>query len=165
MSQPTEKRLVVRPLRKSDIKAVQALQRRCFPDIEPWTAAQMESQLAIFPEGQLCIELDGKLVATSSSLIVDEEDHIVDLELEPGGRFELLLDGPRESCRVAAYSSGVLIQDFTLRAGRPAIVAAPVGSVSFEAYAHEGGQRSVLTRVDETSVAGRSVSVALRVGL
>ncbi|MCA9674160.1 MAG: GNAT family N-acetyltransferase [Kofleriaceae bacterium] len=74
MSQPTEKRLVVRPLRKSDIKAVQALQRRCFPDIEPWTAAQMESQLAIFPEGQLCIELDGKLVATSSSLIVDEED-------------------------------------------------------------------------------------------
>ncbi len=74
MTQPTEKRLIVRPLRKGDFKAVQALQRRCFPDIEPWTTEQLESQLAIFPEGQLCVELDGALVATSSSLIVDEED-------------------------------------------------------------------------------------------
>jgi predicted amidohydrolase len=42
--------------------------------IEPWTREQLESQLAIFPEGQLGVEMDGVLVATSSSLIVDEED-------------------------------------------------------------------------------------------
>src|SRR6478672_9234769 len=34
----------------------------------------MESQLATFPEGQIGVEIDGVLVATSSSLIVDEED-------------------------------------------------------------------------------------------
>jgi predicted amidohydrolase len=67
-------RLVLRQLTKADIKAVQELQRRCFPTIEPWTQEQMESQFAIFPEGQIGVEIDGVLVATSSSLIVDEED-------------------------------------------------------------------------------------------
>ena len=50
------------------------LQQRCFPAIEPWTREQFDSQLAIFPEGQLGVEIDGVLCATSSSLIVDEED-------------------------------------------------------------------------------------------
>jgi predicted amidohydrolase/ribosomal protein S18 acetylase RimI-like enzyme len=67
-------RLVVRPLRKTDLKAIQEIQRRSFPMIEPWTKEQFESQLTIFPEGQLGVEIDGTLVATSSALIVDEED-------------------------------------------------------------------------------------------
>jgi len=67
-------RLVVRPLRKTDYRAVVELQRRCFPDIEPWTKDQFESQIAVFSDGQIGIEIDGKLAATSSSLIVDEED-------------------------------------------------------------------------------------------
>jgi predicted amidohydrolase len=67
-------RLVVRQLRKTDHRAVQEIQKRSFPMIESWTREQFESQLAIFPEGQLGVEIDGQLVATSSSLIVDEED-------------------------------------------------------------------------------------------
>ncbi|MBA3819865.1 MAG: GNAT family N-acetyltransferase [Deltaproteobacteria bacterium] len=67
-------RLVVRQLRKTDLKAVQEIQRRCFVSIDPWTREQFDSQLAVFPEGQLGVEIDGTLVATSSSLIVDEED-------------------------------------------------------------------------------------------
>jgi predicted amidohydrolase len=67
-------RLVVRPLKKADLSRVQDIQRRSFPSIEPWTAAQFESQLAVFPEGQLGVEIDGVLVASSSALIVDEED-------------------------------------------------------------------------------------------
>ena len=66
-------RLLVRQLRKSDLRAIQEIQKRSFP-IEPWTKDQLESQLAIFPEGQIGVEIDGQLVATSSSLIVDEED-------------------------------------------------------------------------------------------
>jgi predicted amidohydrolase/ribosomal protein S18 acetylase RimI-like enzyme len=68
------KRLEVRQLQRADIPAIQDLQKRCFGGIEAWPRAQIESQLSIFPEGQLGIALDGKLVATSSSLIVDEED-------------------------------------------------------------------------------------------
>jgi predicted amidohydrolase/ribosomal protein S18 acetylase RimI-like enzyme len=71
---PGKVRLVLRQLRKTDLKAVQRLQQRSFPMIEPWTREHFESQLTIFPEGQLGIEIDGQLVATSSSLIVDEED-------------------------------------------------------------------------------------------
>ncbi len=67
-------RLVVRPLRKADLKAVVEIQRKSFPMIEAWTKDQFESQLAIFPEGQIGVEIDGQLVATSSALIVDEED-------------------------------------------------------------------------------------------
>src|SRR5258706_4115288 len=67
-------RLVVRQLRKTDHRAVQEIQKRSFPMIESWTREQFESQLSMFPEGQLGVEIDGSLVATSSSLIVDEED-------------------------------------------------------------------------------------------
>lgn len=67
-------RLVLRQLEKDDFKAIVAIQQRSFPQIDPWTKEQFESQLAIFPEGQLGVTMDGVLVATSSSLIVDEED-------------------------------------------------------------------------------------------
>jgi len=38
---------------------------------ETWQREQLTSQLSIFPEGQLCIEYEGRLVASSSSLILD----------------------------------------------------------------------------------------------
>ncbi|MBA3460289.1 MAG: GNAT family N-acetyltransferase [Deltaproteobacteria bacterium] len=67
-------RLLVRQLRRHDYRAVLEIQRRSFPMIDPWTREQFESQLTVFPEGQLGVEMDGILIATSSSLIVDEED-------------------------------------------------------------------------------------------
>src|ERR1700685_1330014 len=68
-----EKNLVVRPLRITDLDEVVTLQKRCFPGMEPWTKEQFDSQLKIFPEGQICVEYQGKLVASSSSLILDFE--------------------------------------------------------------------------------------------
>jgi predicted amidohydrolase/ribosomal protein S18 acetylase RimI-like enzyme len=68
-----EKHLVVRPLRPTDWESVVALERRCFADMETWTKEQFDSQLAIFPEGQIGVEYQGKLVASSSSLILDFE--------------------------------------------------------------------------------------------
>lgn len=70
-----QNRLEVRPLTRKDIRAVQELQRACFPGIPPWTTEQLEKQIARFPEGQLGVELDGKLVATSSSLIVQGDEY------------------------------------------------------------------------------------------
>ena len=74
MADSRSPRLLVRLLRKTDLRGVQDIQKRSFPMIEPWTKEQFESQLTIFPEGQIGVEIDGVLVATSSSLIVDEED-------------------------------------------------------------------------------------------
>jgi predicted amidohydrolase/ribosomal protein S18 acetylase RimI-like enzyme len=68
-----EKNLVVRPLRPADWEGVVALQKRCFPGMEPWSREQFDSQLKIFPEGQIGVEYQGKLVASSGSLILDFE--------------------------------------------------------------------------------------------
>jgi predicted amidohydrolase/ribosomal protein S18 acetylase RimI-like enzyme len=68
-----EKHLVVRPLQPGDWESVVALEQRCFPGMETWTKEQFESQLAVFPEGQIGVEYQGKLVASSSSLILDFE--------------------------------------------------------------------------------------------
>ena len=68
-------KLVLRPLRLEDYEAWRALGLRCFPNMEPWTEAHLESQLRHFPEGQLGIELDGELVASASSLIVHYDDY------------------------------------------------------------------------------------------
>ena len=66
-----ERRIRVRALSLADYQAVAELQRRCFPGMKPWLPEQFESQLATFPEGQLGVEYQGRLVASSSSLIVD----------------------------------------------------------------------------------------------
>jgi predicted amidohydrolase/GNAT superfamily N-acetyltransferase len=65
--------VAVRPLRLDDWDSVVVLEGRCFPGMETWTKEQFASQLAIFPEGQLGVEYQGRLVASSSSLILDFE--------------------------------------------------------------------------------------------
>ena len=66
-----EWKTIVRPLTMDDFDALVEMAELCFPGMQSWTRAQIESQLAIFPEGQLCIEIDGKMVASSSSLILE----------------------------------------------------------------------------------------------
>lgn len=73
--QDFEKKLRIRELTLEDYPALVALQERCFPGMTPWTEAHLESQVRRFPEGQIGLEYDGRLVASSSSLIVDSDLH------------------------------------------------------------------------------------------
>lgn len=66
-----EKNIVVRPIRSEDFDQIVALQLKCFPGMHPWTREQIDHQLRIFPEGQICLEMQGRIVASSSSLILD----------------------------------------------------------------------------------------------
>ncbi|MGE0453082.1 MAG: GNAT family N-acetyltransferase [Vicinamibacteria bacterium] len=66
-----ERRIHMRALSLADYRAVAELQRKCFPGMKPWLPEQFESQIATFPEGQLGVEYQDRLVASSSSLIVD----------------------------------------------------------------------------------------------
>jgi len=70
-----ERRIRVRQLVLEDYGAVCELQRRCFPGMKPWLPEQWESQQRLFPEGQIGVEYQGRLVASSSSLIVDFTQH------------------------------------------------------------------------------------------
>ncbi|MBM4161032.1 MAG: GNAT family N-acetyltransferase [Ignavibacteria bacterium] len=66
-----EKKIVLRQVTMEDYDQIVQLQLKCFPGMKPWTKEQLESQLRIFPEGQICIEYEGRIVASSSSLILD----------------------------------------------------------------------------------------------
>ncbi len=64
-------RVKVRRLSVEDYDRVCEIQLRCFPGMKPWLKAQFESQIERFPDGQIGVEVDGTLVASSSSLVVD----------------------------------------------------------------------------------------------
>lgn len=74
---PAAGRVVVRPSRPADDRAVIALSRRCYPHDEPWTRAELDSQRAVFPAGQLVAEdaLRGEVVGMAASLVVRWDDY------------------------------------------------------------------------------------------
>ncbi|MCA9321925.1 MAG: GNAT family N-acetyltransferase, partial [Planctomycetes bacterium] len=70
-----ESEIQVRPLRIDDYEQLIVMSKLCFPDMQPWGKEQIQSQLEIFPEGQIVIERDGQIIASSSSLIIDFDEY------------------------------------------------------------------------------------------
>ncbi|MCH8539157.1 MAG: bifunctional GNAT family N-acetyltransferase/carbon-nitrogen hydrolase family protein [Opitutales bacterium] len=66
-----QKNIRLRNLKKKDYKELIRMQQECFPGMEVWSKAQYRSQLERFPEGQFCIEYEGQIAASCSSLIID----------------------------------------------------------------------------------------------
>jgi len=65
-------RLVLRNTRLSDYPDIQEIMDAVYPSLGgAWSKEQFSSQIARFPEGQICIEDNGKMVAAAISLIVD----------------------------------------------------------------------------------------------
>ena len=69
-----ERKLFVRRMKIEDYDALVEMQHKCFANMEPWGRDQVQSQLKLFPEGQLVIQCDNKIVASSSCLMLDYED-------------------------------------------------------------------------------------------
>ena len=70
-----EKRIRLRTLSLEEYEAVVELQRKCFPGMKTWTRDQYNSLVTIFPEGQLRIVLNKKVIASCCSLIVDFDEY------------------------------------------------------------------------------------------
>ena len=69
---PIEHRLKLRNLRLSDYEDIRQIMDLVYPTMQgAWTREQFASQVARFPEGQICIEDNGRVVAAAMSLIVD----------------------------------------------------------------------------------------------
>jgi len=66
----------VRPLTMDDFDALVAMQSLCFPGMGLWQRDQIESQVRIFPEGQLVVEIEGRLAASSASLILEYDPNM-----------------------------------------------------------------------------------------
>ncbi len=70
-----ERKIRVRPLNRDDYESLRELELACYPDLEESPRDEIESRVSIFPEGQIGIEHDGRLIAASSSLIVDFDNY------------------------------------------------------------------------------------------
>ncbi|HEX9800142.1 MAG TPA: GNAT family N-acetyltransferase [Thermoanaerobaculia bacterium] len=84
--------LELRNLRRDDFPGVIALCERVYPGTAPWKLEQLESHLAVFPEGQFVVVSrdDGRVVGMSSSIIVHWDDYAFDAdwrEWTAGGYF------------------------------------------------------------------------------
>ena len=66
--------ILVRLYHVEDYAALLAVQRACFPPPFPlellWSPAQVVSQVAVFPDGALCAEVDGVVVGSATAHII-----------------------------------------------------------------------------------------------
>lgn len=73
---PSKARARVRQTQPSDFAQIEALCRAVYPSSPPWTATQLSSHLATFPEGQLvAIDRTDRVVGMAASLIVLWDDY------------------------------------------------------------------------------------------
>ena len=81
MTRPPGK-IEVRNTQPSDIPGIIELTRQVYPASPPWTAAQLESHLAVFPEGQLVAvdQHSGRVEGMASSLIVLWDDYGIETD-------------------------------------------------------------------------------------
>lgn len=66
-----QKEFTLREIVEDDFEEIRQLQLVCFPGMKPWTIEQLESHVRLFPRGQICVEYEGTIIASSSSLLVD----------------------------------------------------------------------------------------------
>ncbi|GAE93368.1 carbon-nitrogen hydrolase [Gracilibacillus boraciitolerans JCM 21714] len=70
-----EKKIVVRNITHADFEQIFKLQNVCFPNMQPWKQEHLESHLDIFPEGQFCVEYDGQIIGSCSSLVLNFDEY------------------------------------------------------------------------------------------
>ena len=64
--------LILQTLEISDYEAIKDIMKVVYADAGgAWTKREFKNQLSVFPEGQVGIEVDGKIVAAALSLIVE----------------------------------------------------------------------------------------------
>ena len=68
--------LIVRPVSTEDFDQIIVLQQNSFGQgMTSWTREELQSHVDRFPEGQICVEYNGRIVGSSSSLIVDFDEY------------------------------------------------------------------------------------------
>jgi len=64
----------IRHTRLEDIDQIIAIQNKVYPDIGGWRRDQLESQISVFPHGQVVACVGARIVGLASSLIVKWDD-------------------------------------------------------------------------------------------
>lgn len=65
---------VIRNYERADFESLIQIQQECFPPPFPselwWNYKQLENHISLFPEGAMCIEVDGMVIGSMTGLIV-----------------------------------------------------------------------------------------------
>lgn len=69
----TKPKLFVRPALLKDVRAIQALCKRAYPDMETYAQAQLRGQIQMFPEGQFVAIYQDELVGYAATFLIDEK--------------------------------------------------------------------------------------------
>ncbi|MGM8211509.1 GNAT family N-acetyltransferase [Virgibacillus sp. W0430] len=69
-------KMIIRNSTYSDINELVQLSTVGFPGMEPFTAADFKSHLNIFPQGQYCVEHEGKIIGSCTSMIINFDDYL-----------------------------------------------------------------------------------------
>jgi ribosomal protein S18 acetylase RimI-like enzyme len=68
-----DQKIIIRSISEDDISDIIELQKESFPimakDGVIWQEHHLRSHINVFPEGQICAELSGRIVASASSLV------------------------------------------------------------------------------------------------
>jgi len=79
---PEHSEVIIRKTASDDIAKIVSLQKESFPYLARsgniWHPAELQSHLRIFPEGQCVADLDGQVIGSASSLIVQLEPEYAD---------------------------------------------------------------------------------------
>ena len=74
--------VTIRNYEQADFSELIRIQQECFPPPFPaelwWNTAQLTNHTTLFPEGALCIEVDGKLAGSMTALLTDFHLHDAD---------------------------------------------------------------------------------------
>ncbi|WP_088102716.1 bifunctional GNAT family N-acetyltransferase/carbon-nitrogen hydrolase family protein [Halalkalibacter urbisdiaboli] len=70
-----EKKMIIRNIEEKDFDAIIEMQKLCFPNMEPWEREHLKSHIDIFKEGQFCVEYDGEIIGSCSSLIINFDEY------------------------------------------------------------------------------------------
>jgi ribosomal protein S18 acetylase RimI-like enzyme len=66
---------VIRNYNEADFNGLIKVQQECFPPPFPpelwWNVEQLQNHITLFPEGALCIEVDGRIAGSMTGLLVD----------------------------------------------------------------------------------------------
>ncbi|PZD93785.1 GNAT family N-acetyltransferase [Paenibacillus sambharensis] len=76
-------RAVIRNYREEDFEGLIEVQQECFPPPFPselwWNREQLSNHVNLFPEGALCVEIDGRIAGSMTGLLteyhVNDPDH------------------------------------------------------------------------------------------
>lgn len=81
----------MRNYQEEDFADLIAIQQECFPPPFPsdlwWKEEQLEQHVRLFPEGALCVEIEGEVVASMTGLLVDFDPN------HPDHTWEEITDG------------------------------------------------------------------------